>query len=257
MTHASLATYTAADDLDTLLFPVEYTFCFQTVSGKKEVVFIDSPTSGNNNSLVGLTGQPCHLKSDKAFNLPIFSTKDIRVVNSLLNQGYIAHVIAGGKEMCSKAGDTKGEDAAQRELDCLWKITTSSYSSDLRVPKLLGLIKTPNNNNIVGFLEEYIPVSEDWELSTLGNIDNISMIHETRRRRWVMQIQETVQLLHQIGIVWGDGKASNVLIHRETDDAWIIDFGGGWTEGWVDEDLSGTIQGGEVAVKKIMEYLQV
>jgi tRNA A-37 threonylcarbamoyl transferase component Bud32 len=44
--------------------------------------------------------------------------------------------------------------------------------------------------------------------------------------KWASQIQETVHLLHQIGVTWGDGKAANVLIHRNTDDAWIVDFGG-------------------------------
>lgn len=62
-------------------------------------------------------------------------------------------------------------------------------------------------------------------------------------------MQDTVRLLHQIGVIWGDGKASNVLIHRETDDAWVIDFGGGWTEGWVEGD--------RVAGKKIFEFLEV
>lgn len=32
-------------------------------------------------------------------------------------------------------------------------------------------------------------------------------------------------MLHGIGIVWGDGKAENVLIDIN-DNAWIIDFGG-------------------------------
>lgn len=32
----------------------------------------------------------------------------------------------------------------------------------------------------------------------------------------------------------GDGKASNVLIHRETDDAWIIDLeADGLMVGWI------------------------
>lgn len=162
-----------------------------------------------------------------------------------------------GKEIVSKAGDSKGEDAAQRELDCLWKIASSSYSAELRVPKLLGLVKTPDNTNVVGFLEEYVPVAESWDLATLGNIDDMTSIDESRRKKWALQVQETVQLLHEIGVIWGDGKASNVLIHRETDDAWIIDFGGGWTQGWVEEQLSGTVEGDEIAVKRILECLQI
>lgn len=34
-------------------------------------------------------------------------------------------------------------------------------------------------------------------------------------------------------------------------------LGGGWTDGWVDKPLSGTIQGDEMTVKKIFGYLQV
>ncbi|KAK1768185.1 hypothetical protein QBC33DRAFT_536472 [Phialemonium atrogriseum] len=110
--------------------------------------------------------------------------------------------------MCSKAGDSKGPDAAQRELDCLWKITTSEYATTLRVPKLLGLIETPDDKRVIGFLEEYIPVSDTWELSTLGSIETVSAIAENRRKKWASQVQETVHLLHQNGVTWGDGKAS-------------------------------------------------
>lgn len=245
-----------SQDLHTLLLPKEYTFSFQTLNGKAVVVRND--THGNDNSiLLGRFGQPFHLNKDKDCDLPTFSTKDIYVLENLFNEGYIARVMVEGKEMCSKAGNSKGDDAAQRELDCLWKITASPHATTLRVPKLLGLIETPNNNKTIGFLEEYIPVSENWELSTLGSIETVSAIDESRRRKWASQIRDSVRLLHQIGVIWGDGKASNVLIHRETDDAWIVDFGGGWTEGWVDEDLSGTVKGDEVAVKKIVEYLEV
>lgn len=124
-----------------------------------EVVRIKNQ-DGDDDVLRGRTGQPFHLKTAKDFHLPRYSTTDIHVLKDLLGEGYIAHVMIEGREMCSKAGDNIGEDAAQRELDSLWKITSSCYSAKLRVPKLLGLIKTPENDNFVGFLEEYIPVAE-------------------------------------------------------------------------------------------------
>ncbi|KAI1039460.1 hypothetical protein LB505_002622 [Fusarium chuoi] len=247
---------TLSQDLHSLLFPKEYLFSFQSLDGIAEVMQKDSGAT-QNSVLLGQSGQPFHLNIDKDCNLPTYSTKEIHVVEDLLNAGYIARVQVEGTEMCSKAGDSKGEDAAQRELDCLWKITKSPHAAAIQVPKLLGLITTPENGKTIGFLEEYIPVSETWELSTLGSIDDVSAIDESRRRKWASQVRGTVDLLHKIGITWGDGKASNVLVHRETDGAWVIDFGGGWTEGWVDEELSGTVKGDEVAVKKIMEYLQV
>ncbi|KAL9566575.1 hypothetical protein ACKAV7_009490 [Fusarium commune] len=186
--------------------------------------------------------QPFHLNKDKDCNLPMYSTKDIHVIEDLRNAGSIAHVIVDGKEMCLKAGGSKGEDAGQRELNCLWEITKSPHTAAIRVPKLLGLITTPENGNTIGFLVEYIPVSETWELSTLGSTDDVSAVDECRRKKWASQVRDTVGLLHKIGVTWGDGKASKVLIHREADDAWLIDFGGGWTEGWVDEELSGTVK---------------
>ncbi|KAI4868857.1 hypothetical protein F4820DRAFT_408951 [Hypoxylon rubiginosum] len=163
----------------------------------------------------------------------------------------------GGQEMCAKVGDELMSDSAQRELSCLWKATNSQHASALRVPKLLGLVRMPDSDKIVGILEEYIPFSNNWELSTLRNIENVSTITRVRRQKWASQIEETIHLLHQIGVTWGDGKASNVLIHRDTDDAWVIDFGGGWTDGWVSQELSGTVEGDEMALKRIFEYLEI
>ncbi|KAK3179305.1 hypothetical protein K4F52_009208 [Lecanicillium sp. MT-2017a] len=185
------------------------------------------------------------------------SELDIRVLEDLSYNGYIAHVEINGQEMCSKAGDAKGEKAAQRELDCLWKITTSDNAPAIRVPKLLGLVQFPEDKRIVGYLEDYVPVSDSWEMSTLGSIETPADIDETRRKKWALQVEETVHMLHEIGVIWGDGKASNVLIHRDTDDAWVLDFGGGWTEGWLDHELAGTIEGDELAVKKIFAFLGV
>lgn len=99
-----------------------------------------------------------------------------------------------------KVGDSKGEDSAQRELDCLWKITTSPHAAAIQVPKTLGLITTPENGKTIGFLEEYIPVSETWELSTLGSIEDVSAIDEKQRKKWASQVRDNVDLLHKTRI---------------------------------------------------------
>ncbi|KAI1752088.1 hypothetical protein F4782DRAFT_501924 [Xylaria castorea] len=74
------------------------------------------------------------------------------------------------------------------------------------------------------------------------------------RRRWARQIKVTLEWLHECGIIWGDVKAQNVLIDKE-DNAWIIDFGGSYTTGWVDEDKAGTLEGDMQGLEKIMEIL--
>jgi Ser/Thr protein kinase RdoA (MazF antagonist) len=45
-------------------------------------------------------------------------------------------------------------------------------------------------------------------------------------------MKEGIGYLHNKGRVWGDAKPDNVLI-RENGDVVLIDFGGGFTLGWV------------------------
>ena len=59
----------------------------------------------------------------------------------------------------------------------------------------------------------------------------------------------TLNRLHQIGVTWGDRKASYVIIDKE-DNAWLIDFAGGFTEGWVDRELVNTVEGDKQSYQK-------
>ena len=58
-----------------------------------------------------------------------------------------------------------------------------------------------------------------------------------------------------MGVVWGDGKPGNILIHAESDECFLVDFGGSFTDGRVDERWMKTTTGDEQAVKKIVDYL--
>lgn len=122
---------------------------------------------------------------------------------------------------------------------------------------LLGLIETPGDGKVIGILEELIPQAESQELSSLAMIEDVSAIPEQRRKAWATHIRRTVGWLHDNGIVWGDGKADNVLIHPDSDEPWLIDFGGGTTPGWVDEHLAGSVDGDNQAVCRIFEFLEV
>lgn len=64
------------------------------------------------------------------------------------------------------------------------------------------------------------------------------------------QIEVAASALHAAGIVWGDIKAENVLIDGG-DNAWIINFGGGYTRGWADEKIAGTVQGDVAGLAKL------
>ena len=56
---------------------------------------------------------------------------------------------------------------------------------------------------------------------------------------WTGQIRSAID---GEGFVWGDAKAENVLI-REEGDVVLVDFGGGFTPGWVEQQNSDTVQG--------------
>ncbi len=74
------------------------------------------------------------------------------------------------------------------------------------------------------------------------------------RRLWASQIDAAIQRLHQEGIIWGDVKAENILIDKN-DDAWVVDFGGSYTRGWVDAEKAVTLDGDMQGLAKIMEML--
>jgi tRNA A-37 threonylcarbamoyl transferase component Bud32 len=63
-----------------------------------------------------------------------------------------------------------------------------------------------------------------------------------------------VKELHRVGAVWGDAKTDNILIDKDSN-AWVIDFEGGYTEGWVDEDKAGTEEGDLQGLGKILDRI--
>jgi serine/threonine protein kinase len=143
----------------------------------------------------------------------------------------------------------------EREFECLQTIARSELASSIRVPKLAGLVEIAETRKLVGILEAYIPhhpenpsILQDLEISTTS---------ELRRKKWTAQIRETVDQLHGIGVVWGGGKPHNVLINSDTDDAWLIDFGRGSTDDWVDEEIMETKKSDEQAVEKIFRFLEI
>jgi len=74
------------------------------------------------------------------------------------------------------------------------------------------------------------------------------------RRRWMDQIDETVQKLHNHGFVWGDVKPDNVMI-GPSGDAILIDFGGGCTLEYIEIELQDTKEGDLQGLKKLRPRL--
>jgi serine/threonine protein kinase len=74
------------------------------------------------------------------------------------------------------------------------------------------------------------------------------------REKWASQIQETVSMLHKLGVVWGDVKADNVLIDNKGD-AIVIDSGGGFTYRWVNITRARTVEGDLQGLGNLKDYI--
>ncbi|RMZ78597.1 hypothetical protein DV738_g3734, partial [Chaetothyriales sp. CBS 135597] len=85
---------------------------------------------------------------------------------------------------------------------------------------------------------------------------NLADTSSTERRIWKRQIEQAITWLHERGIVWGDVKPENVLIDTAAD-AWLVDFSGSWTDGWVDEELAETVEGDLQGLLRLKEFLDM
>ncbi|KAK3988443.1 hypothetical protein QBC44DRAFT_360017 [Cladorrhinum sp. PSN332] len=158
---------------------------------------------------------------------------------------------SGRKTLCFfKTYGICDEIALEKELEAHLRLIQSGLAPDARVVRLHGAVTV--DGQIAGLLLTHIDHGSHnngplWE-------DCLLHIPIALRQRWAKQIRETVEQLHDAGLVWGDAKAENVMIDTN-DDAWLIDLGGGYTKGWVDKDKAGTKEGDLQGLAKIVEHL--
>src|SRR2546423_3522260 len=163
---------------------------------------------------------------------------------------YMAKIIKvsnNGKACVFKSATYRAENQLKREIYTRQRMA-ERWGPDRdrpRIPRLLGLVTS--GDKIVGILEEFVDGENLFALDLTK-----SSVEE--RRAWKMQIESTVKLLHQNGFVWGDVKPGNVLIDKSRE-AWLIDFGGEWTDGWVDEHLKQTVQGDMQGLQRVVQFL--
>lgn len=72
--------------------------------------------------------------------------------------------------------------------------------------------------------------------------------------RWYHDIENLIHILHSKGFIWGDVSPNN-MITDEDDNVWIIDFGGGYTEGWVNPEDMETKRGDLAGLNRFKKYL--
>lgn len=191
--------------------------------------------------------------SDLSFPWPSFSPSEISICNKdpkdALTQ-FPRKVLANRETICYfKAFQPGCQREALHELNANLRLDQLKVLGGLRIPRILGLVQGKDSSSFMGFLLLYI----DCDGRTLeGAIRADPPKH--LRQRWADQVNSTLKHLHKAGIVWGDIKAANILIDRNMD-AWIIDFGGGFTEGWVEREKAGTVEGDMQGLVKIVDYI--
>lgn len=242
---------------------------------------IDDPGSNSKSMLQFLLYEHEHL--------PRFTTKEIDVVQDISFGGSVTRVRINSLDsdsdsdsdsnhaaedlFCKATNASGGINASprlRRELECLLTLHERNYQTSssspisyrVRTPHLVGLVTHPENGDIVGFVRQWI----QGEL--LSDVLRVGTSPRLNRYLWADQLRHSIQALHAVGLVWGDAKPSNVIVEGadleafEQDsgpngDLWLIDFGGGWTDGWVDRENEGTREGDKQAVRRIEDALRL
>ncbi|KAF2850251.1 hypothetical protein T440DRAFT_424982 [Plenodomus tracheiphilus IPT5] len=138
--------------------------------------------------------------------------------------------------------------STKREIQILHHLANLNLS--LKAPNLLAFVShETSKTEIMGFLLSHIASPRPLTKLLDANIS------ATLRDEWAHKSQAYVEELHKHDIVWGDAKADNFMVDGE-DELWMIDFGGSYTEGWVDAGLAETREGDHMGVGKVVKALE-
>lgn len=158
---------------------------------------------------------------------------------------------SGNKTLCFfKHYGLASEIQIMRELTVHKKLHEAQLGPEVRVSQLQGIVYTQDEDATLGLLLSLVDHEEGMTLQS-ALYDNPP---QHLRERWAKQVSHTVKELHRVGAVWGDAKTDNILIDKDSN-AWVIDFEGGYTEGWVDEDRAGTKEGDLQGLGKILDRI--
>ncbi|MCJ1399893.1 hypothetical protein MMC11_003096 [Xylographa trunciseda] len=232
--------------LDILLYPEVLELELITIDGQ--------PRVNLRNTVEGLRVSAPSSIHKEFFNVdtPTFNISEVEVLETI-KKDTVFKASVHGTTVCAKViGHRFSTQALQREILCLQRIATAESIPQLCVPALLGLILSETNETLViGFLMEYIDRGPFGPDLFLTNLDSISQM---QRDKWGLQLVDCIRRLHDIGIIWGDAKADNIIVDKKGN-PWLVDFGGGWTDGWVDSGLADTQAGDLQGLHQILDLL--
>jgi len=160
---------------------------------------------------------------------------------------------SGHKTLCFfKRYVLEAEVPITRKLAVYKKVHDAKLWPDVRVSQLQGVVHIQDEDEeaTLGLLLSLIDHEEGMTLQSALQDDPPRHLRE----RWAKQVNHTIEELHRAGAVWGDAKSDNVIIDKDGN-AWVIDFEGGYTEGWVDKGKAGTKEGDLQGLAKILDRI--
>lgn len=215
----------ASQNLHSFIYPT--TLCFKLLDKYGKAVIVPINPSEAYNVYV----EQADRDSDEEYELdidptlPCYSTNEIFIAEVFAQRRrYTAgRVLVNGEEMfCKARGNAAGliGTSVGRELQCLQKLNILApfyHDTIIRIPRLLGYVRHADTNRLVGFVRQWVPGRR------LTDVD-VPATQTQRNQKWISQIYNAALTLHNMGMIWGNGKAENVIID-ERDDAYLIDFG--------------------------------
>jgi len=189
------------------------------------------------------------------YNIPSYKTTDLEILETSSSPSplhpSIVRSTTTNETYFLKLVDMTQPGPTKRELKMMKDMEARGLHTKIRVPQVLGLVSLPSSpkSTIVGFLQTHIP--SPTPLTHMLDTD----VAEDKRQTWAADSARMIKVLHDNGFVWGDAKADNFMVDDKAR-LWIIDFGGSYTEGWIDPELNETEEGDEMGLRKIVNALE-
>ncbi|KAF7541411.1 hypothetical protein G7054_g597 [Neopestalotiopsis clavispora] len=188
----------------------------------------------------------------KNLDIPWYNSSDVIVLAESDDPAPYrpCQVQAGEDTYYLKTVDKDQPQPTRREIKLMKQIESKGLHKKMRVPLVAGLVGWEDSkSDIMGFLMTNI--EDPTPLTRMLDSDVV----EEKREKWARETERMIKLLHDNDIVWGDAKADNFMVDRHGE-LWIIDFGGSYTDGWVDPELMETEEGDDMGVEKIVNALE-
>lgn len=125
--------------------------------------------------------------------------------------------------------------------------TLKSMPSHPNVVRFIGVVDAGyGDGTIDGIVAAFIPGRQ---------LKDVKSASEAQKAKWKQEIQTVVEVLHAQGLLWGDVKAAHIIIEQTTDRPALIDFGGGYTPGWIGKELADSAEDDLQGLERLFSFI--